>query len=149
MQTLVIGDPQMTFGGIWRKTKLLIFFQFLAFSSNKKIQTLVIGFWKHLEQNTILQMFAFLTQKLAAWTPKYAICCHGRPPIDIWGHLEQNNFLANVCIFYPQMGNFDPKYANFAHLGHARPDPAFGAHKNIVHITAFLTPKMGIFDKYP
>ena len=63
VQIVVIGDPQMTFGGIWSQN---IIMQIFAFFTPK------IG---------------ILTSQI------YANFGHGRPPNNFWGHLEQQIFL--------------------------------------------------------
>ena len=47
MQILMIGDPNMTFGGIWIKTKNLHFLQFFA----------IFNFGGHLEQTKSVEVF--------------------------------------------------------------------------------------------
>ena len=89
MQILVIGDPEMTLGGIWSK---IIFLQILAFL------TPIMGIFDRTnfghgrppndwEQNKYAHFCIFDPH------PQYAHFVHGRPTNDIWGHLDQNGSL--------------------------------------------------------
>ena len=99
------GEPQMTFWGIWGKTKVWGFCRF--FSQVFDIfgpQNMQIwdhwrppnDFLRHLGQNNLFAVFI-----LHFWPPKCANCAHfghGRHTNDSLGHLGQNGNLLPATV---------------------------------------------------
>ena len=90
---LVIGDPQMTLGGICGKTKVYTLWAFkkttvFGILAPKNVNlghwTPPYDFWGHLEPKHFLRFY------FQFWPTKNTYFCHWIPPNNCWGHLGQN-----------------------------------------------------------